>query len=290
MKKSENYKPTVYLIFGPTGAGKSDLISLIAQKRKISLISADSIQVYKGLDIGSAKPTKSEQEKFPHFLIDIRKPEETFSVADFITEAEKAICISLKKNLAPIISGGTAFYYKHFLYGLSKAPKGNDAIRSEIEDEINSKGLSAMYESLKEIDPVSYNRINPNDKYRIARAIEVYRISSKPLSSFPLNNKIRDDYKFVLVGILRDKEELKARIKTRLEKMFDLGLEKEVEGLKSKGLSLKNQSMNGIGYREFFLDLSLSKIKEQIYIDTVHYAKRQMTFFKSLANVKWIKF
>ena len=283
-------KQKIYIIFGPTAVGKSDLISYLSEKHKISFISADSTQVYKRLDIGSAKPSSEELGHYRHYMIDIKEPYDNFSVGEFVERCQNAIVESLQDNLVPIISGGTAFYIKSFLYGLSNIPATDSRIRIKVEQDYKNFGIEYLYSELEKCDPVSFSRINKNDAYRIKRAVEVYRQTGMPLSSFHLPNKERNDYEFVKIGLLRSRESLRERIRLRLDYMFENGLVDEVESLKKEGLSLENQSMQAIGYREFFCssDKNIQEIKEKIFIDTVHYAKRQNTFFNSFKNVNWI--
>ena len=282
------------IIFGPTAVGKSEIISQISKKRKISLISADSVQVYRDLDIASAKPSTEERFLYPHYLIDTLSPFDNFNIANFIEEADRAFDDSLEKGRIPIISGSAAFYIKGFIYGLSSIPACLPEIRAEVNSIYNDKGLDYLYNFLKEIDPVSYARINSNDSFRITRAVEVYLQTKRPLSSFEIPTKPREKYKFYIFALYRSKESIQLRIKKRIEQMFEMGLVEEIRKLKKMGLSLKNQSVNSIGYREFFLydTNDLDKIKEAIYMNTVHYAKRQMTFFRSLEkmglNIRWI--
>ncbi len=270
------------------------------------VINADSVQVYKGLDIGSAKATLSERAIIAHHLIDILEPWENYNVADFITLADTACSGIWKKGLIPVVSGGTAFYFKHFLYGLSSAPKSDASIRQEVSSYIESAGLQEAHKMLCSIDAVSGLRINPNDKYRISRALEVYRATGKPLSSFELPTTPRNDMKVISIGLFRDKDELRERIKKRVSIMFETGIVEEIKNLLSLGANPNWQSMQGIGYREFFNKIwqneakssiealenlsssALSEIAQEIEMNSIHYAKRQMTFFKSFSNVTWV--
>ena len=245
------------------------------------------MQVYKGLDIGSSKPGKEEREKYKHYLIDIREPFESFNAFDFCRETEKAIEDSREKGLRPVVSGGCGFYLRELIFGQSGAPSSDKKTREKVEERVLEKGLESLYEYLKEIDPISYKRLNKNDQVRIKRAVEVYLSTGFPLSSFKRAEKPREDYIWEVFFLRRDRAKLRERIYKRIELMLKEGLVEEVEGLKKRGLSLKNQCMNSIGYREFFLfdvKTELEKIKEQIFLDTCHYAKRQETFFRGLAR------
>ncbi len=280
---------TVIILFGPTAVGKTEVIYNCFSKG-FEVINADSIQVYEKLDIGSAKPELSVLNRIPHHLINVIPADGMWTVEDFITNADKLVCeISNRKN-KPLISGGTAFYIKHYLYGLSNAPKSEEITRKYVSDMIKRIGLKEVYNKLTEIDPVSANNINENDAYRISRALEVYYDSGKPLSSFPIPRIYRDGIKPYIIGLRRDKEELRKRIKLRVDEMFKNGLVDEVNALRKMGANLTWQSMRAIGYREFFTcsEKSLDEIKEQIILDTIHYAKRQTTFFNSFSDVHFI--
>ena len=285
-------------LFGPTAVGKTrllfDFFSPIGE-----VVNADSVQVYRGLDIGSAKADTTITKTIPHHLIDILDPWEKYNVADFIRLADQACADIWSRGKLPVISGGTAFYFKHFMYGLSEAPQSDPETRHSVQLYIRDQGLKKAHDHLKIVDPVSAGRINENDSYRISRAIEVYRASGKPLSSFALPTTPRNDMKILSIGLMREKEELKKRIRERVDIMFEQGLLNEMKKLISMGATPEWQSMQGIGYSEFMEVLQfktidelteedLEAIREKIVSDSVHYAKRQMTFFRSFADVNWI--
>ena len=305
MSPEKNKGNKAIFLFGPTAVGKtrllSDFFSAIGE-----VVNADSVQVYKGLDIGSAKAGKDETDRIPHHLIDILEPWETYNVADFIHLADIACHDIWQRGKIPVISGGTAYYFKHFLYGLSEAPQSDPGIRQDVALFIRDQGLQKAHDYLKIVDPVSADRINPNDSYRISRAIEVYRSCGKPLSSFALPTNPRNDMQVLSIGLTRERQELKNRIRERVDIMFAQGLVGEIRGLLENGANPSWQSMQGIGYSEFMervytddrqnairnLDnlsqKELDEIKQKIVSDSVHYAKRQMTFFRSFSDVVWI--
>ena len=292
-------------LFGPTAVGKTRLLFDFFSGTG-EVVNADSVQVYRYLDIGSAKATKDITDRIPHHLIDILDPWETYNVADFIRLGDQACNQIWQNGHLPVISGGTAFYFKHFMYGLSEAPQSDPETRHIVELFIRDQGLQKAHDYLKIVDPVSAERINVNDIYRISRAIEVYRTSGRPLSSFALPTEPRNNMQILSIGLMRDKENLRARIRERVDIMFDEGLIDEIAKLLDMGANPSWQSMQGIGYREFMDILfdedtqkqkrqlsSLSKeeldeIKERICMNSIHYAKRQMTFFRSFSGVKWI--
>ena len=292
-------------LFGPTAVGKTrllfDFFSDVGE-----VVNADSVQVYRHLDIGSAKAEKEITDVIAHHLIDILDPWENYNVADFIRLADQACADIWSRGKLPVISGGTAFYFKHFMYGLSDAPQSDPETRASVQLFIKDQGLKKAHDYLKIVDPVSAERINENDSYRISRAIEVYRTSGKPLSSFALPTKSRNNMQILSIGLMRDKEELKERIRERVDIMFNQGLVDEIRKLMEMGAVPSWQSMQGIGYSEFMDVLfdpvygdqmktideltseDIALIREKIVSDSVHYAKRQMTFFRSFADVKWI--
>ncbi len=266
--------------------------------RSCEVVNADSVQVYRTLDIGSAKADSRTLSIIPHHLIDIRDPWETWNVSDFVSLADKA-CEDIRlRGKIPVISGGTAFYFKNFLFGLSAAPASDPAVRAQVAAFMESEGREAAYRRLEEVDPVSAARININDTYRISRALEVWESCGQPLSSFALPKEPRNGMDVLLIGLYLEKDVLASRIRKRVDIMFENGLKDEIARLVSQGASLDWQSMQGIGYKEFFTamqdgtafeNLDFEGIKEQIVMNSIHYAKRQMTFFRSFENVHWIK-
>ena len=291
-KKTEN---RIIFLFGPTAVGKTDLLCSLFS-RSCEVVNADSVQVYRHLNIGSAKADAEVLSKIPHHLIDIRDPWENWNVNDFVSNADK-VCKDVQlRGKIPVISGGTAFYFKTFLYGLSEAPPVDHAIRQEVSQWFETVGKDAAHTYLASIDPVSAARINVNDTYRITRAVEVFKTSGKPLSSFALPTTVRNNMDVVIIGLTCDKEVLASRIRKRVKIMFDMGLVNEIKGLVAMGAKPEWQSMQGIGYKEFMkhvhdgkLDdnLDVQSIAEEIAMNSIHYAKRQMTFFKSFENVNW---
>ncbi|MBL7007274.1 MAG: tRNA (adenosine(37)-N6)-dimethylallyltransferase MiaA [Spirochaetia bacterium] len=282
----------VVLVFGPTGVGKTALIEGLAGQ-KAEIVSADSLQVYRGLDIGTAKPTSRQQNEIPHHLIDICDPFEPFTVGMFVNSADHAVKLIHDSGNIPVISGGTAYYIKHYLTGLPSAPVSDSKIRRYIEQLYQQRGIAYCIEKLQQVDPVSAEKINPNDIYRILRALEVFETSGKPLSSYSMKEYIRDDIDPVIIGLYRDKTELHRRIEERVDDMFRQGLPDEIKSLIRAGANAGWPGMKGIGYREFFQaaasgEYSYRVISSLIKRNSKTYAKRQMTFFRSLPNVLWL--
>lgn len=282
----------VIFLFGPTGVGKTDLLFHLFNIG-FSVVNADSMQVYRHLDIGSAKPSLEIRAAVPHYLVDIYDPWEQFSVGDFIRLADDACDAIEAQGKVPIISGGTAYYFKHFLYGLSEAPASDPTIRAQVARQLATWGLPWCYDRLSKVDPVSAARIHPSDAYRITRALEVYEGSGRPLSSYSLPDTPRNGMCPLIIGLQRDWEELKKRIELRVRLMFEQGLVDEIRSLIRLGAQDSWPGMQGIGYQEFFRamrggELSMEGIASQIVRNSRLYAKRQNTFFKSFANVQWM--
>ena len=282
------------VIFAPTATGKTALtVKLFGKgshsffKDKAEIISADSMAVYKYMNIGTAKPDKNLTDQIPHHLIDLVTPDIQFSVSDFVERADEAAGGIFEKGKIPVIAGGTGFYIRNFLLGLPDTPESNPEIRNNLKSELEKSGLDFMYEKLKLVDPQSAEKINPNDAYRILRALEVFYLTGKPRSSFELSEKLRDRYDFITIILERDREDLYKRIDTRIDEMFSQGLCEEVESLKKMGYTKEMPGMQAIGYREFFMDLkSEEEIKEKIKHDSHKYAKKQYVFMKGIPNAK----
>lgn len=288
--KSNPFEHIIF-IFGPTGVGKTELL-LDLDPQRFSVINADSIQVYRYLDVGSAKASKSVRTAIEHHLIDIRDPWQQFSVGDFVEEADNACLLIHEQGKIPVISGGTAYYFKHFLYGLSEAPVCDETIRKSVARRIGQEGRQWALSYLQKVDPISAARIHPSDMYRVSRALEVWETSGRPLSSFSLPDQPRNGMQPLIIGLTRDSEVLRHRLKLRVQAMFDEGLVQEIRDLLGMGAQSWWPGLQGIGYREFFQamesgECSRSIIADQIERNSRLYAKRQMTFFKSFVDAKW---
>ena len=287
-KTSEN---RAVVLFGPTAVGKTALTEELFSKG-FEIINADSVQVYRYLDIASAKPEKELVEKIPHHLVDIRFPWEQYNSGDFCKDAERLIKEINERGNIPLITGGTAYYFKQLLYGPSSTPESNPKTREEIQRTIDDIGLDKAYEMLMSLDMEAAKKIDKNDRYRISRALEVIKDTGRPLSSFPLSDTLREDIDFVIIGLKREKKELEERIRKRVDIMFDSGAVREMKALLSMGANLSWPGMQGIGYREWFNamasgEVNISIIKDMIIRSSIKYAKRQMTFFSSFSDTLW---
>jgi tRNA dimethylallyltransferase len=264
------------------------------------IVSADSVQVYRGMDIGSAKPPASVLAVLPHRLIDIRSPHEQFNTGDFVRLADQACADINARGGLPVISGGAGFYLRNFVLGLPEAPPPDPLVREALDAELRSRGAGALIEELAACDPASAGRIHPNDSYRIRRALEVFRSTGVPLSSFASTGATpenRPRYRFLILGLELPREELYRRINERCALMFRQGLPGEVRRLHQAGYGPGESGMRAIGYREFFveeapgqwrIDTDLDRVQSLVARNSRHYAKRQITFFASIPNVKWI--
>lgn len=284
-----------YLIFlaGPTCVGKSGVALRLAKDIDAEIISCDSMQVYKGMDIGTAKPSKKEQKIIPHHMIDVVSLSQEYDVAQYVKDANKAITSLHKKNKVPLITGGTGLYMKALIDGLFSGPSRDEGIRIELEKRVEMQGLSSLYDELKKIDPAGADKIKPQDKRRIIRALEVYYTSGKPISSFQTQwGKLGGEEKNIIIGLDRKREDLYERIEKRVDKMFENGLVQEVEELAKNGLLENKTARQAVGYKEIidFVDgkASLEQTKELIKRNTRRLAKRQLTWFRKDVRVGWV--
>ncbi len=322
----DNAQP-VLILFGPTASGKTNILFELfspVNGLQAEVVSADSMQVYRGMDIGTAKPSAEERERLPHHLIDIRDPSQQFNAGDFVHLANEACAEIASRGRLPVVSGGTGFYLKNFILGLGEAPPSCEETRSALKQELREKGAAALMAELAAEDPVSASRIHINDEYRLLRALEVFRISGRPLSSYGANSfgangggEKESRFRFIIIGLERPREELYRRINLRCEQMFRQGLEAEVRALYEAGYTPNDPGLRAIGYREFFvedegegraghwrLSQDIDGVRALIAQNSRRYAKRQITFFKgcpwlhdyqssdgfqpSIPNVKWI--
>jgi len=257
------------------------------------IINVDSVQVYRKLDIGSAKPSPEYLRNLPHHLINIRDYTEQFNTADFVRMADRAVRDIHSRGLIPVLAGGTAFYFKNFCQGFSsEAPGRDDTVRSALEGEADARGLDALWSELQEKDPLYAGKIHRHDRLRIIRALEVCRLTGRTLSSFEQGEEFREEYDYCLIGLERERDELYERIDRRVDIMFREGLADEVRSLIADGAREDDPGMHAIGYGEFFEMerigcLTLGDTADRIKRNSRRYAKRQLTFFKSLPGVEW---
>lgn len=276
-------KPSVLFLFGPTAVGKTECLRELFLNNA-EIINADSMQVYCGMNIGTAKPDADFLSLIPHHLIDIRQPNQQFHAGDFVNEAQRLVEEIRERGVLPVVCGGTAFYFLNLLYGLPEVPPTNREVAAAIEAEIVNGGRERLYEELKRVDPLSAHRIPIGDTYRLTRALEVYRTQKRPLSSYKVNQTPREDWDIKVMALARPREELYRRIDQRVEMMFQQGLYEEWKSLCALGFQENDPGMKAIGYGEFFKFQDLDEVKRAIQKNSRHYAKRQITFFQKIPN------
>ena len=295
MTDSQKNKQVVS-IMGPTASGKTSLALALAEKIPAEIINVDSALVYRGLNIGAAKPTSDELAKVPHHLIDIRDPSEPYSAADFCRDASEVIADILARQKTPILVGGTMLYFKALLEGLSDMPEATPEIRKAISLEAEEKGWQHMHEELMKVDPTAAAKLHPNHSQRISRALEVYRISGRPMSEFQEGETkgLLNNYDWCQFAIApRDRSLLHARIAERFQLMLKAGLLDEVRELYLRGdLSTDLPAIRAVGYRQVWLYLSgecsEEEMLEKALAATRQLAKRQFTWLRSWPSLKWI--
>lgn len=280
------------VIAGATASGKTAAAVRLAQLINGEIINSDSMQVYKYMDIGTAKVTDEEKDGIVHHMIDIVSPELEYSVAEYVVAAKKVISDVVKRGKVPILSGGTGLYIESLIYpfDFSNADKNAD-IRRQLEEELKSYGAEYMYKQLCNIDPIDAAKMHPNNTKRIIRALEIYRTTGKVKSQNSCERIPLYDLEFYCIN--REREELYSRIDRRVDIMFEKGLLSEVDSLINQhNLNFDMQSMQAIGYKEFrsFYEgkADLNEVKENIRLDSRHYAKRQLTWLRRYDFAQWV--
>lgn len=282
----------VLVICGATASGKTSLAVECAKKLNTEVISADSQLIYKGLNVGTAKPTAEEMCGVKHHMIDIVEPTESFNVGNYRETALPIMKKLLSENKIPVICGGTGFYINSLLFDFSYGNiEGSEEVRRRYAELLDQNGKEALFERLKEVDPETAEKLHVNDVKRVIRALEIYELSGKRKSEQHDNMVSAFDYLAVAINFKR--EELYDRINKRVDKMFEVGLVEEVQGLLSRGIDEKYQCMQAIGYKEVLAGLKngdlRSTMRDIIKQNTRHYAKRQIVFFKKLPNIVWLE-
>jgi tRNA dimethylallyltransferase len=279
---------TPLLLAGPTAVGKSHVALLLAEQLGGEIVSVDSMQVYRGLDIGTAKPSAAERERIPHHLIDVVEVTEAFDAARFISLAREAVTAVSARGKVPILCGGTGLYFKAFLAGLGDAPPTSPALRTELQ-------ASPLHELLRELaarDPETYARIDQKNPRRVIRAVEIIRLTGKPVERAAWNVERESAANGCAFGLSRPSGDLRRRIDVRVDEMFRLGLVAETERLLEHGLAQNPAAMQALGYRQVAEHLrshrSLAETIELVKIRTRQFAKRQMTWFKRQMRLSWL--
>lgn len=288
MNRKTSTKIPVIVIFAPTASGKTALTRELFSPAgshfilNAEVISADSQAVYKGMDIGTAKPEPELCKEIPHHLINLVNPDTQFTVADFVTQADNACEEIYSRGNVPVLCGGTGFYVRNFLYGLPTTPESSPVIRQQIQERLKIEGKAALYNELKALDPLSAEKIHLNDEYRICRALEVYYTTGRTRSSYELEQKLREKYDFLFIILEPERQVLFERINKRVDIMFEMGLEQEVKNLIESGYGKDAPGMKAIGYSEFFQFDSITEISAAIKHNSQKYAKKQYTYIKDI--------
>ena len=292
-REEDVLKPNIYVIGGPTASGKSKLAVELAKRINGEIISADSMQIYKDMNIGTAKLTKEEMQGIKHHLLDFVSPEERYSVANFKTDAKIKIEEILKKGKTPIIVGGTGLYIDSMIYGIEfQDEKIDKEYREELNELAEKEGLERLYEEARKIDPEAMKKISINDKKRIIRVLEIYHKTGKTKTEVKKESRKNEiKYNYKMFAITMNREKLYERIEKRVDQMIEQGLIEEVQSILNKYHKFPT-AMQGLGYKEVveYLENKLTKEEmiEKIKKKTRHYAKRQLTWFRKNKETIWL--
>lgn len=293
MLTNQNDKPSLLVLIGPTAVGKTKLSLEIAEQYGCEIISGDSMQVYREMDIGTAKASEEEQARIPHHMIDIHNPDEPFSVAEF-QDRVRALTVEIhQRGKLPFLVGGTGLYVESVCYDYQFTDvQMDEALRAELDQYAQLLGDDALHAKLAEIDPITAERLHPNDRRRIIRAIEIYQLTGKPLSDYLAEQTKLPAYNLCVIGLTMDRALLYKRIEARVDQMMEEGLLQEVQQLLGKGYSPQLVSLQGLGYKEMIGYLtgvhSLSRAVELLKRNTRRFAKRQLSWFRHMKDIEWV--
>ena len=283
----------LFAIVGPTATGKSLLALEVAERLEAEIVTVDSAQIFRGLDIGTAKPTAEEQQRISHHLIDVVQPDEQWTAAQFTQSADEAIANIRSRGRVPMLVGGTGLWMRALVHGIFEAPDIDPEIRHRVRTALAERGSAVLHRELAEIDPVAAARIQPNDPQRIGRALEVYRQTGVPISTFQAQHGFREA-RYHLVGIALDvpRDELWIRVAMRARRMYAGGLLDEARAALERGISRNSPGLRTIGYRDAVRvvtgEMSQEEAEERTIIDTRRYAKRQRNWFNHEPAVRWV--
>lgn len=289
---TEHGKPKLIVICGPTGIGKTELSLSLAKAFNGCIVGADSMQIYRYMDIGTAKPDAQELSVAPHYLIDVEDPDEDFDAARYATEGRAAVSEICARGFIPFIVGGTGFYLKAILHGLFSANPIDPEIRRKIQADLNRHDRDWLYDRLSSCDPEAASRIHPNDTYRVTRALEIFEITGCPLSEYQKQHGFMDNpFETLKICLHMDRKILYERINQRVDLMIDAGLLEEVKSLLVRGYSGDLKSMQSIGYRHMVEYLEGKRTWDETIFtlkrDTRRFAKRQLTWFRKDPEMIW---
>ncbi|MBM3252808.1 MAG: tRNA (adenosine(37)-N6)-dimethylallyltransferase MiaA [Candidatus Omnitrophica bacterium] len=290
--KTKLKKENVIFLVGPTAVGKTAVAYFLAKRLSACIISCDSMQVYKGMNILTSKSPLEVRRKIPHYLIDIVSPESEYSCADYAKDALKKIEYVLSLSKIPLVVGGSGLYVKTLIDGIFSGPSRDENLRKSLYKEIEEKGTGVLFERLKKLDPKTASRINPKDVRRIVRALEVYMLAKEPISDLKKETSgISEDYNIIIIGLNRERRDLYSRIDKRVDEMFRDGLVDEIKHLGK--LRLSQSASQALGMKEVvgYLkgDYNINEAKRFLKRNTRHFAKRQLTWFRMDKRIKWFE-
>jgi tRNA dimethylallyltransferase len=280
------------IVLGPTAVGKSAIAIRLAKQFNGEIINCDSMQVYRGFDIGTDKIPVEQRKKIPHHLLDIVDSSTQFTAADFVRLSLEAVKSIRKKQRLPIIAGGTGLYLKALLEGLFPEEEKDPAIRNQLEKQAKDKGLESLREVLLKVDPIYAKKIGKRDKIRIIRALEVFYSTQTPISAhFTNTHSLVNDFFILRIGLKLERGVIYKKIEARVDRMFEKGIVKEVQNLLAEGVKPDSPPFRALGYRQVLKhlrgDLSLEEAIDLTKKETRHYAKRQMTWFRKMSGICW---
>ena len=283
----------VPILVGPTAVGKTKVSVQLAERLDAEIISADSRQIYKYLDIGTAKPDPETLVRVPHHLIDTLELDEEYTAGRFASDARRCIEEIFARERTPLVVGGAGFYIKALLEGLFEAPARDEEVRDNLKQRVRKEGIEPLYVEFQEIDPEYAEQVHPNDIQKVLRALEIYQVTGEPPSDHHEKEQPALQYPWRMIGLRRDRQQLYERINRRVDQMISRGLVEEVQALLDRGYTGEENSLQTVGYQEILaslqgeipLDEAVSEIKKH----TRHYAKRQMTWFRNQHDVQWFE-
>lgn len=293
MHDKEEDKPDIIVVCGPTGIGKTDAAMTLASRFNGEIISADSMQVYRFMDIGTAKPTPDETHRVAHHMIDILDPDAPFDAARFAEMAHECVSGLHRRRVLPFVAGGTGFYIRALIHGLCEAVPPAPALRRRLQHEARQLGGAALHAQLGHLDPEAARTIHPNDTYRITRALEVMLTTGRPLSALQAAHGFEPSaFRYLKIGLYMERAPLFERINRRVDAMMAAGFAEEVRSLLDRGFAASLKSMQSIGYRHM-VDYLAGRLTRETAVttmkrDTRRYAKRQMTWFLRDREIHWV--
>jgi len=288
----DSRSPTVLVLAGPTGVGKTDISIQIANRINCEIVSADSRQIYRFMNIGTSKPYKETLESVPHHFIDILNPDEDYSAGQYAKEAREVIQRIRESRKIPLVVGGSGLYIRALLNGFFGEDYRDESIRAQLNNRLKKEGALNLYSDLQRIDPQSAEQTHPNNVKRILRSLEVYYITGRPMSQIQKSGEDPAPFPWIKFGLIMNRENLYERINGRVDQMFKEGLIEEVQDLLKNGYSPKLNSLNSVGYKEIIEylddDLDLENCVSLVKQNTRRYAKRQLTWFRRETDVHWV--